>query len=107
MKQNGFVGKIEAPAAATPRTAAPELPGPLVHRSLLVSWGSRAAEQIWILPGWQWGTHGGACVQESQGGIPQSRVSTLEEKCGLLLAGSPQQQLPFSTPSVLASEGVI
>lgn len=52
MKQNSFVGKTEVLAAATPRTAVPELPGLMIHRGLLVSWGSGAAEQSWILPGW-------------------------------------------------------
>ena len=89
MKQYSFVGKTEVLAAASPRTAAPECPGPIVHRGLLVSWGSGAGEQSWNLSGWQWGTQRAAQVQESQGGSPQARVSTLEGSCGLAAGRRP------------------
>jgi len=49
MKQYDFAGRTEVLAAASPRTDAPELPGPVVHWGLLVSWGSGGAE---LYPAW-------------------------------------------------------
>lgn len=93
MKQYGFVGKTEVLAAASPRTDAPKLPGPMVHRGL-AELGSRAVS----CPG------GSRAPREEH---CRRRCPPWREAVGLLLAGDPQQRLPFSTLSVLTSEGVI
>lgn len=94
IEYHGFERKLVL-AAANPRTAAPELPGPMGHKALQASQGVGL------------GSRARSCAQECQGGSQPAWVSILRGKCGIAAAAGPQQWLPFSTLSILASEGVI
>lgn len=85
----GFEGKTVVLAAASPRTAAPGLPGPVGHRALLASQGVEL------------GSRARSCAQECQGGRQPAWVSILKGSCGLAAGRRPTAvaaiQHPFNS----------
>lgn len=82
---HGFEGKTVVLAAASPRTAAPGLPGPMGHRALLASEGVEL------------GIRARSCAQECQGGSQLVWVSILKGNCWQEATAVAATQHPFNS----------
>lgn len=83
---HGFEGKTVVLAAASPKTPAPGVPGPVGHRALLASQGVEL------------GIRARCCAQECQGGSQLAWVSILKRNCGLAAGRRPTAVVAIQHP---------